>query len=399
MKKTFSIALSFVIVICTLACFKVDAYAKTDYSAVFNATYYAQNNPDLASAGITSENALLNHFINNGMKEGRQGSDEFNVYAYMNRYPDLKAAYGSDLKSYYLHYINSGKAEGRNGRADGSAITPSTTVVNTTNPINKTVKNDKQIYRFGKFNDGSNDYYGSWLTLKPGTYPIPDNKYGRTRTITQQEIDKSRVNPYGLTEGYSVLTGYAKIGDIRYFNFTQLTQAEQCAFGCNGVMENGTLKLVPIYTIDEMYAKGWGNYCYKMECYAINKNGVPLFRRYGSNYNVYSNGQNLVPFIDAVTPTTTMKDFLRLKKDYDLGLTSSDRCTTIALTMSYVYSAFMIENYQVISDVYDHQECWPYAGNGYFYWGWAGDVTTVAEYKLSRNSEPGTFYLYQQSVH
>lgn len=93
----------------------------SEYAAVFNATYYANANPDLKAAYGTDETKLFNHFYNSGMSEGRQGSEEFNVQAYMNRYADLKAAYGSDLKKYYIHYVTSGKAEGRNGRADASA--------------------------------------------------------------------------------------------------------------------------------------------------------------------------------------------------------------------------------------------------------------------------------------
>lgn len=105
---------------------KANAPRKEDYVAVFNATFYAANNPDLGAAGLKTEDQLFNHFVNSGMSEGRQGSEEFNVQAYRARYADLNAVYGNDLKAYYLHYIRSGKAEGRNGRADGKtpAVTP-----------------------------------------------------------------------------------------------------------------------------------------------------------------------------------------------------------------------------------------------------------------------------------
>lgn len=103
-----------------------------DYSAVFDATYYKNAYPDLALAGITTDKQLLNHFINNGMKEGRQGNEEFNVQAYKARYADLQAVYGNDLTKYYLHYITSGKAEGRNGRAAGNTTNNTTTKASTT---------------------------------------------------------------------------------------------------------------------------------------------------------------------------------------------------------------------------------------------------------------------------
>ncbi len=85
------------------------------YAPVFNVNYYYSHYPDLQSAIGNNAQALLAHFISNGMKEGRQGCDSFDVYAYQNRYADLQKVYGQDLVAYYLHYINNGKAEGRIG--------------------------------------------------------------------------------------------------------------------------------------------------------------------------------------------------------------------------------------------------------------------------------------------
>lgn len=55
----------------------------------------------------------LEHFVNSGMKEGRQASEEFNLEAYKASNPDLVGALGDNNQSYYEHYIASGKAEGR----------------------------------------------------------------------------------------------------------------------------------------------------------------------------------------------------------------------------------------------------------------------------------------------
>lgn len=116
-----SISIAFVLAVYVLFCVNaVAANSNTDYSAVFDAKYYANKYPDLAVSGIKTDAELLSHFINNGMKEGREGSSEFNVHEYMSMYPDLKSAYGNDYTKYYMHYINTGKAEGRKGRM-GSA--------------------------------------------------------------------------------------------------------------------------------------------------------------------------------------------------------------------------------------------------------------------------------------
>ena len=83
------------------------------YSAVFDAVYYSKVYPELAQSVGTDPTALLNHFVNIGMNECRQGNADFNVYTYAQSNPDLFTAYGMNAKQYYMHYITSGKAEGR----------------------------------------------------------------------------------------------------------------------------------------------------------------------------------------------------------------------------------------------------------------------------------------------
>lgn len=85
------------------------------YSCVFNATYYLAHNADVAEVYGTSKTAAITHFIECGMKEGRQGSPYFNVNYYRGKYSDLREVFGDDLQSYYLHYIRYGKDEGRRG--------------------------------------------------------------------------------------------------------------------------------------------------------------------------------------------------------------------------------------------------------------------------------------------
>lgn len=98
-----------------------------DYSAVFDAAYYANRYPDLKVAFGNDESALLQHFIQYGMAEGRQGSSQFDVYSYKNLYSDLRVAFGNNLKSYYMHYISSGKAEGRKATGVNTLQNPITT--------------------------------------------------------------------------------------------------------------------------------------------------------------------------------------------------------------------------------------------------------------------------------
>lgn len=86
-----------------------------DYSAVFDPTYYVNKYADLKKAFGTNTSKLFDHFVNFGMKEGRQAIATFNVIAYKNRYTDLQKAFGTNLPEYYKHYIQYGKKENRQG--------------------------------------------------------------------------------------------------------------------------------------------------------------------------------------------------------------------------------------------------------------------------------------------
>lgn len=102
------------IVLTSIIPIQAQASGKVDYSAVFDAGYYYNAYADLRSAIGNDQNALLQHFVTFGMKEGRRGNAEFDVWAYMRNYSDLVNAFGTEnLTSYYLHYITYGKKEGR----------------------------------------------------------------------------------------------------------------------------------------------------------------------------------------------------------------------------------------------------------------------------------------------
>lgn len=133
-----SLLLVIMIAVCIPSTFELKANAISNdintYAPVFNASFYASHNSDVVAVYGNDTNSLFNHFLNFGMKEGRQGSEEFNVQAYKTRYADLRAVFGDDLRAYYIHYIEFGKGEGRNGRADVS-----TTINNSANISSRTV--------------------------------------------------------------------------------------------------------------------------------------------------------------------------------------------------------------------------------------------------------------------
>lgn len=89
-------------------------YNGIDYSLVYDYEYYRKKYSDLRAAFGDDPEKYLKHFVENGMREGRQANASFNLSAYKNRYADLRNAFGSNNVSYYMHYINNGKSEGRN---------------------------------------------------------------------------------------------------------------------------------------------------------------------------------------------------------------------------------------------------------------------------------------------
>ena len=86
----------------------VNAKAK---ALTFDASYYSSKYADLKSAFGTDKTKLYNHFINVGIKEGRQASPCFDVKYYLTNNADLKSAFGSNYQKAYDHYITTGYKE------------------------------------------------------------------------------------------------------------------------------------------------------------------------------------------------------------------------------------------------------------------------------------------------
>ena len=81
--------------------------------SAFDANFYANKYPDVKNAYGTNADALFNHFLNNGMKEGRMMNSNFDPKAYIDAYSDIKAYCNGDYTKAYIHYVNNGIREGR----------------------------------------------------------------------------------------------------------------------------------------------------------------------------------------------------------------------------------------------------------------------------------------------
>jgi hypothetical protein len=141
-----------------------------DYSAVYDADYYYNNNDDVKAVYGDNLNDRLNHFINYGMAEGRQAKADFNVFKYMygTYNDDLRNVFGSDLKQYYLHYINYGKAEKRL-TSEYDAVFDASYYISNNSDVEGMVENKKynkegwalwHFYEYGinEYRKGSSDF-------------------------------------------------------------------------------------------------------------------------------------------------------------------------------------------------------------------------------------------------
>lgn len=78
----------------------------------FDANRYISAYPDLLSAFRNNATGAYNHYISNGLSEGRSPT-AFNVYGYLASNPDLLTAFGSNTHLAARHYVTNGATEGR----------------------------------------------------------------------------------------------------------------------------------------------------------------------------------------------------------------------------------------------------------------------------------------------
>ena len=91
----------------------VTVYNGTDYSTVYDYNYYVSKNPDVKATYGDDDIAVLAHFVNYGMTEGRSAKESFDVRKYRSAYIDLQQTYGDNWRAYYGHYMHYGILEGR----------------------------------------------------------------------------------------------------------------------------------------------------------------------------------------------------------------------------------------------------------------------------------------------
>jgi len=126
---------------CTTLRGAVTTYGGVNYSAVYDYSVYSTYG-DLKRAFGEDDVAMLSHFVNYGMSEGRKGNSTFDVRSYRLQYADLRSAFGSNLASYYYHYISYGRREGR----AGTGCTTLRGAISSLNGVNYSAVYDYNVY-------------------------------------------------------------------------------------------------------------------------------------------------------------------------------------------------------------------------------------------------------------
>ena len=198
-----------------------------DYAPVYDPGYYLSRNDDVEKAytkttngGVTmlDDSAVLRHFINYGMAEGRRGSEAFDVHGYKTRYLDLRKAFGKNLKAYYTHYLKYGLKE----RRDGSSMTSFEGYI--------------MSPAFSSYEDAAAHYLRT-----VGEQAYPKSVYKNKGAATVKEFCKILYEE-ATSEGISPEVLYAQVmKETGYLKFGNLVKPEQCNFGGLGATGAGKL--------------------------------------------------------------------------------------------------------------------------------------------------------------
>jgi hypothetical protein len=100
---------------------------------VFDAKYYAEKNPDVVAVVGTDATVLMNHYMSNGVYEGRDASATFNVDAYASANADVATVAAGNYEVLFEHYVGSGINENRISTID-AATKAGITVTSVANP-------------------------------------------------------------------------------------------------------------------------------------------------------------------------------------------------------------------------------------------------------------------------
>lgn len=194
---------------------------KVNVADMFDAEYYAEQNPDLKAAFGNDFNALLNHYLTFGMKEGRNFTQAFDLMLYKSMYPDLVAAFGDNWELYVTHYLNFGINEKRDG---GGAFDIVSYMANNPDVVDAfgfnfaAIKNHYETF-------GKAEGRVAISPAKQATVKAAEASKKATVTVTDKKSDSgSKKEDSSCSGGQVEVLQFLKDGDA-YYNYTEYMKA------------------------------------------------------------------------------------------------------------------------------------------------------------------------------
>ena len=187
----------------------------------FDADLYAKAYPDVAKVYGNDKEALWNHYVTYGLKEGRaQIHNNFNVFAYISAYPDLQNAFGDDLLAYYMHYVNYGINENRKYTTIDAVTKDGMTVIG----INGQTIASPTVGNFTLGNEASSsesneDVIVSDVPQLPAEPTTPPSEPEEPSSPTEPEKPADGGSQEKPAECAHSETGYESIGDGNHYIF------------------------------------------------------------------------------------------------------------------------------------------------------------------------------------
>lgn len=275
-------------------------YKGVDYSAIYDYDYYLENNPDLRGTLGDSQNSLLRHFVEFGMKEGRSSSPDFELWVYRAANPDLRTVFGNNKKEYYIHYKDYGVNEDRIAKGPYKIANPKTA----TNGFDFSGIYDFEYY-YSHHKDVA-DAYGyddEALLFHFVNYGMYENRQAKEDvTSTDGEYINLMIKyrPYRARE-----TRYPKAAAL--LNGGDLRKAFELAHSIPYFGHNDQMPSDPVWTIEQFADFGFDNQ--KGNCYVM----AAMF--YEMAYILGYNPRQMAGWVPSISRGITQHSWIEIDMD------------------------------------------------------------------------------------
>ncbi|HEX4418651.1 MAG TPA: hypothetical protein VH165_12160 [Kofleriaceae bacterium] len=168
----------------------VTSTAGLDTPLLYDAQYYESLYPDLQAAFGTNTTALHNHWLTNGIHEGRRASPIFDCALYLALNPDIAPSFGGDCAAAMTHFRDTGlPVDGRRASIEFDVKYYLATYVDLRNAYGATGYQNAATHflTFGLWQEGragSNEYAGGYYVCSASD--LTSAFYGNDRAAAEQ---------------------------------------------------------------------------------------------------------------------------------------------------------------------------------------------------------------------